>query len=346
MILHYIKIAFRNMWKYKSQTMISLVGLAVGFTCFALGMLWIRYETTFDTFHRNAKQMYVVYLPSKFSSTDYSRNTFRELTAFLKESFPEIVNITSLIPPSKERVMIDGTEFPALIMRVDSSFFRLFGVEMLEGNWDFLIPENRKIAITKQKAMQLFGNENPIGKTVQFEKTIFSDNNELMIGAIISGMPRQSNYAFDLISAKPNFTGYSENTIFELLPGTNMEAFEKKLFELYNEERGFVGRTTIKSITKIRYTDPDTQREVNFQHILMFAVSGLLVVMCSLFNYLTLYMSRFRIRQKELALRVVCGASGSSLWVMLSIELLFMKLFAVILGCMLTDLVHNPFLML
>ena len=45
------------MRKYFNQTLISIVGLAVGFTCFALATLWIVYEMTFDSFHKNAKQL-------------------------------------------------------------------------------------------------------------------------------------------------------------------------------------------------------------------------------------------------------------------------------------------------
>lgn len=33
MIFHYFKIAFRNILKYKTQSVISMIGLAVGFTC-------------------------------------------------------------------------------------------------------------------------------------------------------------------------------------------------------------------------------------------------------------------------------------------------------------------------
>ena len=99
-------------------------------------------------------------------------------------------------------------------------------------------------------------------------------------------------------------------------------------------------------ITKLRYSDPDIDREVRFQHIVIFALSGLLVVLCSLFNYLTLFVSRFRIRQKELALRMVCGASGRSLLAMLSVEFILTLLFAVALGFAFTQLAHEPFLKL
>ena len=55
MIRHYFKIAFRNLLKYKTQSIISIIGLAVGITCFALATLWIRYEMTYDTFHLPGK---------------------------------------------------------------------------------------------------------------------------------------------------------------------------------------------------------------------------------------------------------------------------------------------------
>ena len=100
----------------------------------------------------------------------------------------------------------------------------------------------------------------------------------------------------------------------------------------------------ITPLTKLRYTDKDIPTNIKFQYILIFSIAGSLVILCSLFNYLTLFISRFRIRQKELALRMVCGASGRSLLAMLSVEYLLTMLFAVILGYALTRLIYQPFL--
>ena len=47
MIQHFFKIAFRNILKYRTQSIISIIGLAVGFTCFALANLWIHYEDVY-----------------------------------------------------------------------------------------------------------------------------------------------------------------------------------------------------------------------------------------------------------------------------------------------------------
>ena len=351
MITHYFKIAFRNMWKYKSQTLISVLGLAVGFTCFALATLWIRYEMSFDDFHKNAEQMYVVYAPSANSQTGYDRRNVNPMAGYLKEKLPEIANATSILPASRNgTIILKGHEVPALTISVDSSFFRMFDVKILEGSRDFLIPESMQLAITQEKYRQLFGAEHPIGKKVTI------GNDEFTICAIVSGMPKRSNYPFDFLQP---FRGYvmdqsfawhlfsGENAIIELYPGTNIEAFEKKLYEFESQdETKRLSKLKIKPLTKLRYTDPDIDREVRFQHIVIFAVSGILVVLCSLFNYLALFVSRFRIRQKELALRVACGASGGSLLMMLSVEFIFTLLFSVLFGCIFTLLLHKPFLTL
>ena len=60
MIAHYLKVAVRNLLKYKTQTFISIIGLAIGFVCFALSAYWIHYEMNYDSFHRDADRIYWV----------------------------------------------------------------------------------------------------------------------------------------------------------------------------------------------------------------------------------------------------------------------------------------------
>ena len=44
MIHHYLKIAYRNLLKYRTQSIISIIGLAIGLACFALSTFWVQYE--------------------------------------------------------------------------------------------------------------------------------------------------------------------------------------------------------------------------------------------------------------------------------------------------------------
>ena len=330
------------MRKHKKQTLISVLGLAVGFTCFAMATLWVRYEMTFDSFHKRAKHMYVVYSPDAGSVNAYL------LGVDLKQTFPEIANKTQGSASSiyAGTIMVYGVEIPGLTIKADSSFLSMFDVKILEGSQDFLIPDNNNIAITHKKALQLFGNESPIGQTV----TVWE--REFTICAVISDMSKRSNYAFDLISPflseeMNDWGNWVGNTIIELFPETNIKAFEKKLYEYETGNDWLrIQNLTIKQITKMRYTDSEIEREVPFQHILIFSFLGLSVILCSLFNYITLFVSRFRIRQKELALRTVCGASGYSLLLMLSVEFLLTLFFAIMLACFLTECVQQPFMKL
>ena len=52
MIGHYIKVAFRNLLKYKTQSIISIIGLAIGLSSFALSTYWVQYEMTYDKIGR------------------------------------------------------------------------------------------------------------------------------------------------------------------------------------------------------------------------------------------------------------------------------------------------------
>jgi ABC-type antimicrobial peptide transport system permease subunit len=340
MIQHYLKVAFRNLWKYKNQTLVSVVGLAVGFVCFAMSALWIRYEMTYDSFHKNADRMYCVYQQNKLSANLIGGYTPHSLAEHLKSVFPEIANATC-VSSINIGLKYEGVSHNAVLLDIDSSFFSMFDVKIVEGNMDFAIPGNKKIAITREKAIQMFGNESPVGKKITM-------NTEYEICAVVTGLPKHSNYLFDFL--RPMTTTWAVSygrTVIEVIPNIDMETLKKKLSELDVEIKPWNTRmsinTTFIPITSVRYTDFSVIRGVKFQHIIIFAIAGLLLILCTLFNYLTLFVSRFRMRQRELALRVVYGASGRSLFAMLSVEFLISLIVALIFGLLLINIVISPF---
>jgi ABC-type lipoprotein release transport system permease subunit len=340
MLRHFLKVAIRNLWKYKSQTLVSIIGLAVGFTCFAMATLWIRYEMTYDSFHRNADRIYCVNTPALLSPTGISRQCPTPLAEYLKATFPEVANATPLIS-FHTQIDVEGIEHEVDILCVDSSFFSIFDVKLVEGNMDFLIPDSKNRAITRDKAIQLFGNESPIGKTI---------NNNNVICAVVTGLPKHSNYPFDILGAvrmaeMETRWNYSINDVLvEVVPNVNIDAFKQKLYEHeIKSEHVVITKMTLTPLTSVHYEDPNAAREVKFQHIILFAVAGSLLILCTLFNYLTLFVCRFRVRQKELALRTVYGASGGSLFAMLSVELIMSLIMALLLGLFFIRLVFSSF---
>ncbi|MDR1170798.1 MAG: ABC transporter permease [Prevotellaceae bacterium] len=349
MLTHYLKVAFRNMWKYRNQTLVSVAGLAVGFVCFAMAALWIRYEMTYDSFHKNADRMYCVYRPNIFFPTVIAKEHIpAPLAGYLKSIFPEIANATA-VSHINTGFEYEGVKHKADFLYIDSSFFKMFDVRIVEGSMDFLIPGIKKIAVTQERALQMFGNESPVDKQIEILGDFYK------ICAVISGLPKRSNYPFDFLegihtSFQTDDNGDSwydsGNMLVELVPGIDMEVFEKKLNEhkVQLNDAVHIENIRLVPLTEMHYKDPSIKREVKFQHIIIFALAGLLLILCTLFNYLTLFFSRFRMRQRELALRVVYGASGRSLFAMLSIEFLISLTAALISGLVLINILRSSFL--
>jgi len=347
MFKHTLKISFRNLWKYKTQTVISIIGLAVGFTCFSLATLWIRYESTYDSFHKNAKHLYMVIVPDSFREISFSIPS--PFPAYLKETFPEVKEAVNISGGRKLTYELDGKEIELHNVDADSAFLKMFDVKILEGSLDFSDYTKEEIAVTKKTALKLFGQESPIGKAL----TLYGS--EHVITAIVSDYSEHSNFACDVLGvAWINPGGWNtrgNSCMVELHPNVNAEAFKKKLYEhKISQSSGSEGarntewtNTELISLTDLRTKDPTKAREIKFQHIKLFALMGILVVLCSLFNYLTLFVSRFKIRGKELALRVVCGASLLSLFSLLLAEFLITLLVAVLLGLMIINLVSPVF---
>jgi hypothetical protein len=317
--------------------------MATGFACFAMSALWIRYEMRYDGFHANADRLYCVnILGVLYHDGTMSRESPQPLARYLKATFPEIAGATSLTSPDiKMNLESDGVKHKVDILYIDSSFLSMFNIKIVEGSMDFLIPGSRNIAITREKASQMFGVESPIGKTIK----LGADHT---ICAVVTGFSKHSNYPFDLLLSSEVNTYWivsQAHTLIEIVSGIDVDALKKKLSSHTIEASEFprITKMTLTPLTTVHYKDPHIKRDVQFQHIILFAVAGSLLIVCTLFNYLTLFVSRFRIRRKEFALRTVYGASGRSLFAMLSTEFALSMIVALLFGLFLIQLFIEPF---
>jgi ABC-type antimicrobial peptide transport system permease subunit len=347
MIRHYLKVAFRNMWKYKSQTFISVAGLAVGFAAFAMATLWLRYETTYDSFHADADRMYCIVAPDNFSPHMVSLRSRHYIGERLKAVFPEIAGTAALLPAGDSDFEYDDRTVKADFLGIDSSFFDMFNVRIIEGSMNFMIHGSDGIAITVDKARQLFGDESPLGKRIRWSNGW--SNSEYTVIATVTSLPKRSNYPFDFLYAfEKQETGIGENTLLKLVKDVNIETFKEKLYSYSTVDTfGFtVSKMSLTPLTSVRYTDPNIETDVKYRHIVIFSVAGALLVLCTLFNWLTLFVSRFSIRQRELALRAVFGASNRSLFILLSVEFVVSLIIALLIGVFLIQTVIQPFMKL
>lgn len=345
MIQHYLKVALRNLLKYKMQNIVSILGLALGFACFALAALWIHDEMTYDDFHQDAERIYMVRTHPNDGLRIVNNYTPYPLVGYLRENRPEIEEVCST-QPRHVKLYHNNTNERLLAACADSAFLAMFDIRLVKGSLNFLKPRNQEIAITEELAHRLFGEESPLGKEIELNQR------SCPIGAVVTGWSRHSNLPYSILMSpdhRPSWQSDNEQIFIRLHKNTNVEAFEKQmnatcLSELNKEAEA--ATLILTPITELRYSNYLSADEANisFDYIFYFSIAGGLVILCSLFNYLTLFVSRLRMRGREMGLRKVNGATNPSLFVQLSIEFLLVLLVALIIGMVVVELSMPKFL--
>ena len=342
MILHYLKIAWRNLLKYRTQTAVNIVGLAAGFACFALSLVWIRYELTYDHYHTGADRLYLAYQVSQTDATGYDLEV-KNAVPLLHEFFPEVESVCGInLYRNSQGLNVPGGEaIGGTQLYADSVFMQMFGVRVLAGNTDFL--HNRdKVAVTEEYARRLFGTTDVIGKEVQNHYA-----GQMTISAVLSSLPH-SSLAFDYCWGNSKRDEKNGNPILiRLRPDTDIDAFARKAQEykvvLDGKDTYPLREVRWLPLTRFHYSDVNADQSVRFSYLVLFAGVGLLIILSSLLNYLALFITRMRIREREIELRRVNGASRWSLFVQFATEYALLVVAAGLVGMTLVELVWPAF---
>ena len=353
MIRHYLKLATRNLLKYKMQTLISVVGLAIGLACFALSSFWIQYEMTYDTFHKDAERIYLIRMDDSFSG--YTDRAPYPLGEYLKRTYSEIEDYCAF-DQQQFHVLKNKKMQEYNLIKVDSTFIRMMEMRILEGNNGFFQlnkTNSDEVAITEEMAYNMFGTTKVIGKTI----IEANSQRELRIGAIVSDWGKHSNFKYSAIKLMTSSSSWDDSTckiLIKVSPETNIDVLLEKLNhsfpnELKTNKYGSTGHThfSLSPITGLRYTDGFVRNDetvLQFKYIVYISLTGILIIVCAFVNYLTIYAERFRTRKREMALRKVNGASEFSLLCLLTTEFILTLLLVSIVGMIFIEILMPWFL--
>ena len=366
MILHYLKVAIRNFVAHKTQTLVSLFGLAIAFACVSLATYWNHYERTYDAFQENADRIYRIRHISDNPGSPEGASTAGTLHQYLKEKYPEVEaacaishfagysesylhNITNGFS-----VSINGITYPERVtmQRVTSDAFHIFDFEWVEGNENPMSYKKNEIAISDKLARKMCGNKSPVGEVLlmRFNESTNETKFEYIIGGVYKSRPRHSNLTFDIVSPREIEYGWGEwgYHIYVLLkPGMNHEKFIQKM-QTDTAHVDVMGKAFVPGIvtplTALRYTYPDEGVNATLEDANLFTSAAVLLALCALLNYLTLFISRLRARGRDMALRTICGSSAWQMSGLLLTEYLLLLLFASLVGMLLVELAMYKFM--
>lgn len=352
MIKHCLKIAIRNLVKYKVQSAVSILGLAVGFVCFSLSLYWIHYEMTYDHFRQDADRIYMVRTNDEYTEGKISTRVPYSLAAYLAQHFPDIAVVAPFHLIS-ERISVNDKYQDAVFSSADSAWMNLMDIRIIKGNRNFMLPkDNAEIAITEEAAKKWFRTEDPIGKEVKMLRRTKK------ICAIVQAENRHTNFPFDFIGNPElgkTWWYITWSILIKVKPDTDIEELESKinanlpaeLKQVTLTRKTGIERIILTPLSKLHYAKDfrdDKEAGITFQYIIYFSIAGILIITCALINYLTLFINRMRVRQREMALRMIHGANIRSLVSLLTVEFLLLLACAVTTGFLLIEICFPSFI--
>jgi len=340
MIRNYLKIAFRNLTKYKFISFINLFGLAVGLTCCLLITTYILNELSYDRYNKNAENIYRV--TRDFNNEDGVVSLRLSTISppfgyYLPNDFPEIQKMTRLLDNGitplryKDKLINEQNVFFA-----DENLFDVFTIKVLQGNPKTALSGPFSVMLTEETAKKYFDNEDPMNKVIrannQFDVKVtgiykaFPANSHIHPGILVSFNTLKDSAVYGERNLRTNWGNNSFFTYLLLPPKYNTNrmlaqfpAFIDK--HMANEE--YIGKQASKytklglqKLTDIHlysHTDYEAEPNGDIKRVYIFSAIALFILLIACINYMNLSTARSILRAKEIGIRKVIGARKKEL---------------------------------
>ena len=327
MIKNHFKIAFRNLMKNKVLSFINIFGLASGIACALLIILFIKDELSFDRFNKDPERIYRVV--KDFVNEDGSRlpdaTTPPALAPAMQKDIPEIESTVRVFSNWGGKYLIkygDKKFYEEGVYRADSSIFNVFNFPFVKGNAAVAFKQLKSVVFTESAAKKYFGNDDPIGKTVDIDPM-----GPHMVSSVIKDVPENSHFKFDfLISTRTigggnnidnNWGFYNFYTYIKLKPNTSIASAEPKIKALFKKNQPdnknifyTQALTDIHLKSNLKWELRPNSDKI---YLYVFGTIALFVIIIASINYINLVTAKSSLRAKEVGIRKVVGAARESL---------------------------------
>ncbi|KIO74642.1 cell division protein FtsX [Pedobacter lusitanus] len=320
-----LKIALRSLWKNKGYTLINVGGLAIGLASCMILLLYVAYEWSYDRQFTNFDKTYVIYNNAKTDTQTFSWAwTPNGMADEVKSKIPGVA-YTSRSSYPEEALLSNGEKnFKKKCVYTDPSFLKIFDYKVIKGNQNLALNNINSVILTKTLAKNLFGDEDPINKTVKLENT-----EVLKVEAVIEDVPKNSSIQFDYLMPWSLFLK-QHPWAKEINFGNNMcltvvQLQSNVFFDKANNQIRDIYRNHIKNATNTALLHPLSKWHLygNFENgksvggkidqLRIFLILAFCILLIACVNFMNLSTARSEKRAKEVGVRKTIGSSRTAL---------------------------------
>ena len=380
MLKDYLKVAFRNIFRHKLFSLINIFGLSISMATCLLIILLIYGQKKFDNFHSKGDR--IVRILSADTSDLALAATPLPLGTVLLEDYPHIVENAVRIKSSfvGGDVVYNNNRIPLAGRYVDTSFFDVFDFKMVNGNSKTALTAPFSMVLTIDAAQKLFGNENPIGKSVKLNDSglntmgiaILEGNKEKMLGdftvtgVVDTSLPSHIQFQFlvsmstvlalanqdQVETAFDNWAKYQESYLYLLLrDGETEENLSLILERISKTKYASIADMNIafsvqplSGIALGKWVNNPISLQMPLEVIYFLSFLGLIVLFSAGFNYVNLSFARSLTRAKEVGVRKVVGAARRQLFVQFIVESIIVSLVSLAIAVGILQILSKVFL--
>ena len=353
MLKTYLKIAFRNLCRYKIFSFINILGLAIGMTACFLIFLYVQFEFSYDRFHQNAERTYrLVADVTNSSGTHPGYQTSAPMAGSIKALYPEVQSFTRVIPASVLVVKDDIRFQEENALWTDSSFFSVFDFPLRFGDPRTALVEANSIVFSETAARRYFGNTNPVGRSVLLTGLKL----HVRVTGVMKDIPENSHVKADVLISMSTYTNTFQPDIEHdwnsfiyysyllLAKGANPKKLEAGFPSLLaREASGDMNRSNqrysmfLEPLKDIYLrSSRGAPQTGNLHNLYVFSLIAIFLLLIAGVNFINLTTARSMERAKEVGIRKVSGAVKTQLMGQFLIESLCISLIALVISLFLS----------
>lgn len=323
MLRNFFLVTIRNLLKNSVYTFINIAGLAIGITCTILILLWVFDELTYDRFLPKANRLYQVWVNAEYDGRINSWNSVPCPTGeAMKTADSNIIN-SAMCDWGGEHLF--STEEKRIFKRahfVGDAFLEMFEFPLRYGNAADVLDDPSSVVITSSMATALFGNEDPINKSIRMD-----DRTDLKVTGVLHDLPKNSSLEFDALvtwamneqlnpwvkESRENWGNYSFQTFIEINDAENETIVEDAIRPMLanHGETDFKPEFFLHPMTRWRlYSQFENGKENGgmIEYVQMFSAIAVFILVIACINFMNLATARSERRAKEVGIRKSVGS--------------------------------------